>query len=711
MKYPGIVQKFALLLLLSCCAGMGAGQSKGAPGAGQPGTDSLPTQLEEVVVTATRTEKQLADVPLPVSIIGRRELTRSGMIRLDDVLAEQTGLALVSEHGTGVQLQGFDPDYTLILLDGQPLIGRTTGTLELSRVAVGNIDRIEIVKGPSSSLYGSEALAGVINIITRTPGEGISAGFSARYGTNETADLGASFSRRGEKSGIYGFVNRYSSSGYRLGDNMPGPTVPPFYAHTFQLKGDYTVNEATSVLLSGRYFNESQESYYLLTGEEEEETVDEKGRGRDFNLSASVKHRFSERTEATGRLYYTGYRTRADIRYRETGEPYDASFFDQRFLRPEIQLNHLLSNNLQLAAGSGWINEAVEATRYPEKKRFNSGYLYLQAEWTPVERLNLVMGARFDAHSEYRSQLSPRISGSYRVASGLSAYVSFGRGYKAPDFRQLYLNFNNPLAGYSVFGSNELQQRLGELEASGQIAAYLADPATVGDIRAESSLSYNAGLRYVPWPQLKINMNFFRNDVENLIETLPVARKTNGQPVYSYVNLNKIFTQGMEVDAAWDLSRNLVMAAGYQFLQACDKDVLSRLDAGEIYRRDPETGLTERVPRKDYAGLSNRSKHMANLKFSYTALRQGVNVSLRGIYRGRYGFGDFNGNGITDIEGEYVKPYTVVNLTLSKYLLGERLALQLEVENLLDYTDAAHIPTLPGRLFYAGLNFNISKQQ
>src|SRR3546814_3425835 len=108
------------------------------------------------------------------------------MVRLDDDLVEQTGLTLVSDHSTGFQMQGFDPDYTRILLDGQPLIGRTTGTLELSRVAVGNIERIEIVKGPSSSLYGSEALAGVINIITRDPEIGARGTLSARYGSNQT---------------------------------------------------------------------------------------------------------------------------------------------------------------------------------------------------------------------------------------------------------------------------------------------------------------------------------------------------------------------------------------------------------------------------------------------------------------------------------------------------------------------------------------------
>ena len=85
---------------------------------------------------------------------------------LGEVLVEQTGLAVVADHGNGIQVQGFNSDYTLILINGQPIIGRTAGTLELDRITVNNIKQIEITKGPSSSLYGSEALAGVINIIT-----------------------------------------------------------------------------------------------------------------------------------------------------------------------------------------------------------------------------------------------------------------------------------------------------------------------------------------------------------------------------------------------------------------------------------------------------------------------------------------------------------------------------------------------------------------
>ncbi|MCD8445589.1 TonB-dependent receptor plug domain-containing protein, partial [Tenacibaculum finnmarkense] len=124
--------------------------------------------LEEVVVTATRTKRQLSSIPMPVTLISKEQLQKSGAVRLKDILLEQTGITLVSDFGgsQGVQIQGVAADYTLILIDGVPVVGRASGNIDLSRLSVNNIKQIEIVKGPSSSLYGSEAIGGVINIIT-----------------------------------------------------------------------------------------------------------------------------------------------------------------------------------------------------------------------------------------------------------------------------------------------------------------------------------------------------------------------------------------------------------------------------------------------------------------------------------------------------------------------------------------------------------------
>lgn len=112
-----------------------------------------------VVVTATRTRRDVEEVAIPVQVVTGEEIRRSGSVRLSDVLSEQTGMQIMNDHGTGIQVKGFAPDYTLVMIDGNPVIGRTAGTLDLTRVSVQNVEQIEIVKGPYSALWGSDALA------------------------------------------------------------------------------------------------------------------------------------------------------------------------------------------------------------------------------------------------------------------------------------------------------------------------------------------------------------------------------------------------------------------------------------------------------------------------------------------------------------------------------------------------------------------------
>jgi outer membrane receptor for ferrienterochelin and colicins len=346
----------------------------------------------------------------------------------------------------------------------------------------------------------------------------------------------------------------------------------------------------------------------------------------------------------------------------------------------------------------------VQASRYEGNKQFWTAYAFAQYQWTG-RRADFSLGLRADHQSVYGSQISPKASGQYQIlANKLWLKASVGRGFKAPDFRQLYLNFNNSLAGYMVLGTEELPAALTELQRQGQIAALLLSPDQTGRLQAESSWGYNLGLWYAPNARWSGSLNLFRNDVNNLIESQLVARKTNGQSIFSYRNLQRIYTQGLETD--WNYQhRGWSLGLGYQALWAKDKAQVEAIAKGEVYRTDPQTFITTRVKSQDYFGLFGRSRHHLNLKAGYRQEKQKWDVYLRGIYRGPYGLGDRNGNLILDEASEFVEGFWLLNLSASKSLWQERVLLQAGVDNLLNHRDALNQPEFAGRLYWISLHF------
>ena len=272
------------------------------------------------------------------------------------------------------------------------------------------------------------------------------------------------------------------------------------------------------------------------------------------------------------------------------------------------------------------------------------------------------------------------------------------------------------MAGYSVFGSEELTNGLARL--GDQVAEVLMNPVLFGNIRPESSTAINLGLKWKPEnSRFSLNANAFRNDIKDLIETQAVARLKNGQNVFSYLNLNQVFTQGIEIDITYSKLKprgrprqnsTLNFSAGYQYWEAKDKGVVQQLKDGNLFRRNPETLITERLKSSDYGGLFGRSRHSANAKLFYEHNKKGITATLRGIYRGQYGFGDRNGNLILDAPNEYVRGYLLWNASASKQI-GNYFNLQAGVDNLLNHTDAQFIPSLAGRLAWVRLAVSLNR--
>ena len=664
-------------------------------------------ELPAVVVTATKGPRALRNVPVPTQVVTREDILAQGATRLSDLLAEQTGLALIDDLGTGIQLQGLDAAYTLILIDGEPVIGREGGTLDLERLTVADLERIEIVHGPSSSLYGSEALAGVINLITRKPDRGVRGYTEARFETHNTVDLTASAEFKRERLGARLLMNRYSSGGYDLFPELRGLTAPAFTDYSASSHLSYTPDTNTDWQLNARFARQTQNSTSGLFINGILVEFDEEAVRTDWSLAPQVVHRFSPTLKLTGRAYASRFLTNAVLEDRtDTTTSPGETHFDQWYYKGESQLDAVLGARHLLTLGGGYIGERVEADRVRGGQRSTTNlYGYGQHEWIPSGLLDVIVSARLDVHSDYAARLSPKAAFLVKPFPALRLRGSVGRGFKAPTFQQLYMDFTNPAAGYSVLGATNLVDALNELEAAGQIAYYLTDPERVDAIKPESALSFNVGIEAEPIPQVNVQINLFRNNVRDLIETLPVAAKPSGQNVFSYVNLNRIYTQGLSSEVMLTPRRNVSVKLGYQFLDAKDRDVLDALQAGTLFKR--VDGRDRRVGEDEYGGLFNRSRHSGTVSLRYHHTPWDLTVALRGIYRGRYGYGDTNGNLILDDDTEYVNGYMVWNATVTKKL-GALLSAQLGVKNLNDKTNPTLIPSLPGRLLFAGLRLDLN---
>jgi len=661
------------------------------------------TELQEVVLTATRTARQLSSLPLPVTLISKKNITQSGTIRLDEILNEQTGIISVSDESgfMGVQIQGIGSDYILILIDGVPLVGRSAGNFDLSRLTVGNIKQIEVVKGPSSSLYGSEALGGVINIITQKPKSEILGGnLSYRIGRFTQQDINLDIKQRIKEFRYALFVNRFSSEGYDLNPDVEGQTVSPFENYTLNGRVFYDFNDKLSLFSSTRFYDQTQEAGFTFEDNVFEGNTEE----QEWNAHLRLDHGWNDTFDVDYELYYTNYKANERLASPISEEVLSDSDFDQKLLRPEVRGNYTFSKAGTITAGVGFQYDELDRTFFDDKVVFNSQYVYAQYDVNPSEKLNVIVGGRFDNHSEYSNQFSPKLAMRYNLTDAIALKGSVGYGFKAPDFRQLYFDFTNSTVGYTVLGYNVATDKLNELKAQGQILDVVV-PANELDnpLEAESSIGYNLGVTYKKG-KWNTELNLFRNDFKNLIDTRIIARKNNGQNVFSYVNFDEIYTTGLEVNTGFKINQNLNVSLGYQLLYAFDKTKEQLVENGEVFARESQTNQTVVVDKSDYFGLVNRSRHNGNFKVFYDIPKAKANINLRLLYRSKYAQFDTNGNGLIDsYDSSFIDGYVTTNIAASKTFFTD-FNLQIGANNLLDYTDE-NIPSLPGIQGYARINY------
>jgi outer membrane receptor for ferrienterochelin and colicins len=684
-----------------------------APGAAAPAAAQAPADttapadslwrldMAPVVVTATRAERRADEVAVPVSVIGQEEMASQGAARMTDLLADQPGLTINTDHGAGLQMRGLGPDYTLILVDGEPIVGRTAGTLDLDRLTTGNVERVEIVRGPTSSLYGSEALAGVVNLITEAPDEPLGGRVRTRYGTHGTVDVSARLEgTTGPWRGAV-FVDRYRTAGYDLAPGTLAPTRPGYVDYTAQARGQVEATDRTTLSLRGRLATQSQDYAVGVGADGTPGAIRHTQRNErlDWTGAAEGEHRLGAGWTLTGTLYGAGYHTDQSLRRDDDGTLRSRSALDQYHGEAEAVLRGALGDSHLLTVGAGTTVEAIDADRKTGRRL--GGFGFVQDEWSPTGALDVTGSLRLDGNSDYATRLTPKLALRYAPLERLSLRASVGSGYKAPAFRQLYLEFTNPQAGYSVFGVTTVQEGLERLAEQGRIDTRFRSAATPGaPLSPETSWAFNAGLTATLRDGATLRLDAYHNEVSNLIDAVAVARKTNDQSVFTYVNRNEVFTRGLEARLTLRPAPRLRVQLGYDYLEAKDRQVLEQLRDGEIYRR--KDGRDVQVSPDEYAGLPGRAPHSGTAQLRYTVAPLGLTAQVQGTLRGRTAYADRDGNGIVDADREYLEARTLWDATLSK-TLQDRYTLRVGGENLLDYTNPRRVPSLPGQRWFVEL--------
>ena len=669
--------------------------------------DSLGLYSDTVFVTANKSERQLKNISVPISMISGKSIVQAGNTRLADVLREQNGITMTSGFGAGVQLQGLNPDYTIILIDGEPLIGRTAGVLDLNRIAVGNIKKIEIVKGPSSSLYGSEAMAGVINIITDKKNTDAFAA-NMRYGSYNTKDGNISITKRLNKLHAQTFYNYFSTDGFSVRPNSNNRFITPISRSTFTQNIQYKLTDKTSIDGSIRYNTENIKSIIAVANNGTTIYSNGNENNNDLNGSIVVNHQLNDKVKTRLNTYYTKFQSKQDL-LTISGNPYN-DLFQQNFKRLENQTEWKINTSLVSIVGFGIVSENVNSSRYDNidsAKTNNIQYAFNQWEWNNGKKWVANAGFRYDKNQNFASAFSPKFSLMYKVNTQLRFKLSAGRGFKAPDFRQLYLNFTNAAAGsYSVFGAVEAQKVIGRLMDLGQIGNLFNNYYQLKKLEPEYATGIHLSAEWEPNSNNEIQVQFFRNDINNLIDVQQVGNYISGSQIYSYLNIKNAFTTGFEIETKQKFAKGWTSAIGYQFLITGDKDQIASIKSGTVYTKN-DNGTSRLLKLSDYVGLPNTSKHRLQAKLNYENTK-GFYANIRAIYRSKWAVANTNGNEVFDEGDQFGPGYITLNYSMGKPL-KKGWAVQAGIDNINNYIDGLNLPNLAGRNFYMTLKYSTQK--
>lgn len=647
-------------------------------------TEDLSLMLEEVVVTGTGTEHYLKDAPVQTEVITRRALEQFQARSMEELLAGLSPSLTFHDGSMGshIQLNGLNNDYILILIDGKRMNGDVGGQNDLNLLNPANIERIEIVKGAASSLYGSDAIAGVINIITKKHHDKTEFTSTSRVGAygdvRESASLGLTIGKVKSMTGM----NFHHTDGWRNTDLQwnqqqlkPGSTMKTVNRstnYTLTESLDWNVNNRLSLTASGSCYER-----WVVRPHGPWSYLPNDFYYRNYGFAAGGKYRLGGRNYLTADLSYDRYGYFYDYKLQEVTDYFKdgdrITYFPGQRIKQSVQRQVLgqtkgvfyIGDRHLLNTGFEYLYNHLESPHHIDGDRASVYTLaaYAQEEWTAADDVVLTAGARGTVHKETGFNLSPKIAVLYNKGD-FRLRASYALGYKSPTVKELYYNYTATLGG-------------------GSLTAYHGNK----DLKAQTSQYASVGAEYAGrkfQASVTAYANFLRNMIELVEINLTAEEKLDEiEKSKMYLNLTQARIWGVDFTFNYQPVQTLTVSGGYSF----SAPRAQYPDQGADYMK--------------YIPIDATSQHNATLNASWhhTWSRYRLGLAVYGRYQSvrRY------------VEDNDADAFQTWRINTAHTLLGMKkwtLTLNVGVDNLFNYVDRTpfgrnRATTTPGRTVYA----------
>ena len=661
------------------------------------------TALEDVTVTtATKTEKNIDGVSASVIVITQKDIERISASTLKDVFEKIPSINAQfgrfphpsSASKASVSIRGAGANGTLILIDGKRLSGETEGPYELNRIPASMIERIEIVKGSMSTLYGSDAIGGVINIITKKVDKNSST-LDVKYGQNghgEAKEKNVNFTTSGTKEDIkyklFGSIIDTSSYSKNKSytqvatnpttgavlvanpqNNISGTNKVTFSddanVKNVGTRIEKNLNDNVSLGFDLNYLDENREGTYIGSaafsggGLIKNTPVNSEDNNRRFDVSSDLKYQINDDLSGQTKVYRSYYKKRNETTPINFAGPVNTKFSANVTIDTiESNLTYVLNDSNIITTGlefreetrdSSAINPVASSSDFITKKvQYKS--LFIQDEIALTNSLNATMGARYDKISNADNKATIQIGLVQKLTENTNLRANYAQGYRAPDIAELYV----------VSPSYKDGKRFGSDVIFGpKTSAY--------ELKPEQSQTFEIALSN-RMDKLFSEIVLFNTKIDDKIEL--VSYGSGNAKYYTSENLDKVDIKGVELNLDYTLNDNADLNFNLTYLDTEDKSTNKEL----IFTPD----------------LS------ASLGFNYKILSNvATNLSLR--YLGEQ-YSDTQNTATTD-------DYTLVDVGV-KYDVNKTLTLYTGIDNIFDTKIEEELGTNVGAYYFAGARIN-----